>query len=389
MIDESYRKYVRTATQKRIFDAVIKQGSNTKAASALGQGRRSIDETIRRIKRHAALSGYSPEHGMTHELAPGFGIKRHSANYGGDGKLRQEWVISSPDDQARLEAMQHVIASMKEEIDPCKPVAPPKSFLDPLLANMFLITDYHLGMKAWGEETGASWDLDIAENLLFNWFATALSLAPKAKVAIFAQLGDMLHWDGMDAVTPNAGNILEGDSRTQKVIRVAIRVLRRVIAMLLDSHEHVHLIMAEGNHDPASSIWLRELFDALYEDEPRITVDLSPQPYYCFEHGKTSLFFHHGHKRGPANVDSVFVAKYREVFGRTKHSYGHMGHLHSTKVIESNLMEVEQHRTLASPDSFAARGGWVSGRSAKVITYHSTYGEVGRNMITPEMVSQS
>ena len=34
-------------------------------------------------------------------------------------------------------------------------------------------------------------------------------------------------------------------------------------------------------------------------------------------------------------------------------------------------MKVERHETLAAPDAYAANGGWLSGRSAKVITYHA------------------
>jgi hypothetical protein len=53
--------------------------------------------------------------------------------------------------------------------------------------------------------------------------------------------------------------------------------------MLLEKHERLHLIMADANHDPASEIWLREMFAAHYEDEPRITVDRSADNYYAFE----------------------------------------------------------------------------------------------------------
>ena len=144
--------------------------------------------------------------------------------------------------------------------------------------------------------------------------------------------------------------------------------------------------MADANHDPASEIWLREWLAAIYEDNPRITVEQSPDSYYCVEHGLTSLFFHHGHKRKINNVDDVFVAKFREVFGRTKHSYAHTGHLHSNALLETNLMQIERHRTLAASDAYAGKGGWVSGRDAKVITYHKAYGEVARMTINPDMV---
>ena len=125
--------------------------------------------------------------------------------------------------------------------------------------------------------------------------------------------------------------------------------------MLLDKHQKVHLIMADANHDPVSQIWLREWLAVMYEDEKRITVDKSPNPYNAFEFGKVALFFHHGHKRKVENVSEVFAGQFREMFGRTKFAYAHTGHLHSINVKENNLMIVEQHRTLAPPDAYADR----------------------------------
>ena len=181
-------------------------------------------------------------------------------------------------------------------------------------------------------------------------------------------------------------NLLDSDTRFTKIVRVVIRTVRRIVDMLLLKHKRVHLIMAEGNHDLASSVWLREMFSAMYSRERRITVDTSPDPYYCIEHGKTALFFHHGHKKKPTAVDTVFAAKFRDVFGRTKFAYAHMGHMHSVWQKESNLMIVEQHRTLAASDAYASRGGWISGREASVITYHKDFGFAGRVAITPDML---
>lgn len=111
-------------------------------------------------------------------------------------------------------------------------------------------------------------------------------------------------------------------------------------------------------------------------------------PYNVFEFGKVAIFTHHGHKRKVTNVAEVLAAKFREIYGRTKYAYAHMGHLHSVDVKENNLMIVEQHRTLAAPDAYAARGGWISGRDAKVITYHKDFGEVGRITVSYDMVAK-
>ncbi|MFC7067478.1 hypothetical protein [Brucella rhizosphaerae] len=124
----------------------------------------------------------------------------------------------------------------------------------------------------------------------------------------------------------------------------------------------------------------------MYEDEPRITVDNSPSLYYAFEWGSTMLAYHHGHKRGVANIEGTIAGMFRGMFGRSLQAYVHIGHRHSDEARKGTLMYVEQHETLAAPDAYAAGGGWLSGRSAKRITYSKEFGEVGRDILRPEMV---
>jgi hypothetical protein len=355
----------------------------TMTGSPIAAARVRVQESM------GALRGWAPEHDMTHEVPEGFVVGGVSTLYvtGEDGQTRvaSQWVKSKQDAASRENLLRAAAEGMASEIPRAKPVPAPRQAISELL-NAYVLTDFHLGMLAWKEETGADWDLGIAERMLVDWFTQAIALAPAAHTAVFAQLGDFLHWDGLDAVTPQHKNLLDADTRFQKLVRVAIRAIRQVIAALLTKHLTVHVILAEGNHDPASSIWLRELFTALYENEPRIIVNRSPDPYYCLEHGKTALFFHHGHLRKTNTVDAVLAGKFREVFGRTKYNYAHTGHLHHVELRETSLMVVEQHRTLAAPDAYASRGGWISGRDAQVITYHKEFGEVGRNKISSHMV---
>lgn len=369
------------ATDEQIMECMRDGLTAAAAAHKLG-----IHERVY-YQRKAALvrKGFSPAHDMTHVVPDGFKVKGVSTYYDADGKPRGQWVKSSEDRERMAEIMRETVEAMKSEILPEKAVHGPAHTLDKLL-NCYVITDYHIGMKAWGEETGADWDTKIAEDTLVRWFGAAIAKSPDARIGVFAQLGDFLHWDGNAPVTPTSGHIVDADTRMQMVIRVAIRAIRRITAMLLQKHEQVILLMAEGNHDIASSMWLRELFAALYAEEPRITVETSPDPYYCIEHGQTSLFFHHGHKKKLDQLETVFVAKFREVYGRTRFSYAHTGHLHHNVLLERNTMQLEQHRTLAAPDSHASRGGWMSGRDAKVITYHADRGDVGRVIVSAEML---
>lgn len=317
-------------------------------------------------------------------LIEGQGLWGCSTLWRGDEKVL-EWVKSKVDPKKQEAIIKELLLGAMDEVERIQPSVF-NGVTSPNLLSAYIFTDFHLGMMAWREETGADWDLSIAEELAIKWMKQAVGRSLPAKKAVLVNLGDFLHWDGLEAVTPTSGHVLDADSRFTKLVRVAIRLLRQLISLLMEKHEEVEVICAEGNHDLASSVWLRELLFNLYEQEPRVTVNTSADPYYCVEHGNTSLFFHHGHLKRQNGISQAMAAKFREVWGRTKHSYAHVGHLHHTKQIEDSLMIVEQHRTLAAPDAYAARGAWLSGRSAPVITYHSEYGEVERHTISPAML---
>lgn len=386
-IDPELRSFA-TVRQLEIIDAIDKHKSCRQAAKALGLNVSSVARAMSGLKKRAALQGYSPEHDMTKKLPDGFHLKGTSTLYDNEGNQKLQWVKSQVDLDRMREIQAAAFDAMCETMPRVKSTKGPRHLNNELL-NCYVITDFHLGMLAWGEETGADWDLHKAEETLVAWFAQAIAQSPDAETAVFAQLSDFLHADGIEALTPASKHLLDVDTRFAKVVRVAIRVLRRVVDMLLVKHKYVHIIMADANHDPVSQIWLREWFAVMFEDEPRVTVDRTPSPYNAYEFGSTALFFHHGHRRKVTNVSEVFAAKFREMFGRTKFAYAHMGHLHSIDVKENNLMIVEQHRTLAAPDAYASSHGWLAGRDAKVITYHKDYGEVSRITISSNMVRPS
>lgn len=393
---------------KRRVAAYREHGTERKAAKALGLGKSSFHENMKRaaelglmgtdpvlpgfaIKSVASKVGdawvkQTKDHGAKFEVPAGHMVKGVSALVDADGRVIQQWQKTRADSDGQIEAFRAMVDALKEDLPRVTIMPPPAYSVDDLL-NQFVVTDSHFGMMAWREETGSDYDLRIAEQLLLDWFAASIAEAPCAHTAILAQLGDLMHHDALESVTPAHGHVLDADSRLQKVIRVVIRTIRRIIDMLLQKHQHVHVVMASGNHDPASSAWLREMLAAMYENEPRITVDNSPMLYYSFEWGKTALFYHHGHKSNIKNLDVKCAGIFRELYGRSSYAYCHFGHLHSDEGHKTDLMYLERHETLAAPDAYAAGGPWLSGRSAKRITYHKMAGEVSRNTLRPEMVA--
>ena len=361
-------------------------GTQQLAADALGVARSTIKGAFIQVKSNAAKRGYAPEYGMNHPAADGYKVKGMSTLYDAQtGKAKIQWVKTDQDKERQLEMLDQAIAAATENIPRLKPRPAPTDTHEHLL-NCYVITDYHVGMLAWHREGGANWNIDIAQETLMGCFSHLVANSPKAKTAVIAQLGDFLHFDGLEAVTPMHGHNLDADSRFGKLVEIAIKLLRNIIDMALLHHEKVHVIMAEGNHDLASSVWLRKIFGVLYENEPRITVDDSELPYYAYQHGKVMLAFHHGHMKATDALPMYFATSYPEMWGITEFRYAHAGHRHHKHEKEHSGMTVTQHPTLSARDAYAARGGYHAMRQAKVTTYSSKYGQVADSYVTPEMM---
>ena len=322
---------------------------------------------------------------MTHVVPQGFAVKGVSTYYDKDGKPRGQWVKSKSDQAQAEQVLRDLVAELMQEVPREKPAkAPPKAL--PHLCNVLTLTDCHVGAYAWGKETGAAWDLAIAERDIVAAARHLIHACPPAETCVVAQLGDFLHQDGLAAVTPTSGHQLDSDSRFSKVVQVATRILRQIIRDALAKHARVIVLMAEGNHDLASSVWLRHLFALLFEHEPRVKVIDSELPYYCHQHGSVMLGWHHGHLRKPDDLPLIFAAQFPQVWGTTARRYIHSGHLHHKHEREHNGCTVIQHPTLAARDAYAARGGWLADREMTAITYSDKHGQVSRATVCPEML---
>jgi hypothetical protein len=302
---------------------------------------------------------------------------------GQTGAIKQQWVKADKIKEDQFRAMLEACLRAAERVTPRAPVDAPMD-VDTDLAQLYTVTDYHFGMLAWGRETGAAWDLAIAKSCLLAVFRQMLAAAPKAAVGILNQLGDCLHFDGLKALTPEHGNLLDADSRYQKVVEVVVDVLCMIVDMMLEKHETIIIYMHEGNHDQAGSVWLRVLFSRLFKNNPRVKVETSPSPYVAYQHGKTMLAFHHGHLSKNESLPLLFATRFPEMWGATTKRVAHTGHRHHEDIKEHPGMKVNQHATLAAPDAHAARGGWDSDRQIVSITYHAERGEVIRSTFIPD-----
>ncbi|WWQ70175.1 hypothetical protein mEp010_12 [Escherichia phage mEp010] len=346
-------------------------------AEKYGMSKRNVERLGAKLAKRGLLST---------RRAPGFGVTGESVLVDKAGNTVMRWIKTARDRDEMERLMEAARDAFTEEIPRAEAVPVPEIDFQKSLA-LYPVFDLHIGALAHKAECGESYDTGIAERVLNDFFDYAVGAAPMSEKAVLLLGGDVLHTDGLLPVTPSSNHVLDCDSRYAKLVYVAIRSVRRAVGKMLLNHKDVEIQVLSGNHDQSGMIWLRAALAAFYEDEPRVTVDVSPAIVHHTQYGKTFLAYHHGHTiKKPENLLSACVSDWREDFGKSKYVYVHVGHLHHKSVIESSIGIVEHHGTLAGKDAYSTNGGWRSQRCAAVIIYSPDYGEIGRFVYRPEMV---
>ena len=375
--------FCETERQRQIIEMRIQGLTVREIANEVGIAERNVQQTCKRVKYMAAMQGFAPKHDMHHTVPDGYKVKGTSTLYK-DGAPVIQWVKSDADKERQLQIVLEAIESASDNIKPFDPIPKPDS-TDEDLCSLLVITDFHLGMYAWEAEAGESWDISIAKSTFLNAVNDMIDASPRSDVGILCQLGDFLHFDSLLQVTPSSGHILDADTRYAKLVELTLEIMTHAVDLMLKHFGKVVVIQAEGNHDMAGSVWLRKAIKREYANEKRLEVIDNEFPYYAYLHGEIMLGFHHGHKVKLQQLHKLFASepRFRSMWGQASQTYIHTGHYHHERVVEDGGAIAEQHPTLAARDAYAARGGWVSMRGAKIITYHKTDGEIHRTTVRP------
>lgn len=329
------------------------------------------DDNFIPAEGRAALHGPAPD---------GFLMRGRSTLYGKDGRIIGEWVKTAKDKEDEYKALVKAIEGIADGWTKAKPVKKPQGFLADDLLTVIPLGDPHLGMFSWAQETGQDFDLDIAEANLVAAVDHLVGLAPKAKQALLISLGDFFHADNSSNQT-TAGTKVDVDTRWSKVLRTGIRVMRRCIDRLLETHEKVTVICEIGNHDSHSAVMLALALDQFYEKEPRVTIDTSPAKFHWYRFGKNLIGVTHGDTVKAKDLPGVMACDRKEDWGETDYRYFYCGHIHHDSLREYPGVVVESFRTLAPSDAWHKSKGYRSGQDLKLDVIHKKYGRVNRHIV--------
>lgn len=378
-----------THRQKEIVDACRKEGTQKAAAVALGIDNANVSRNITRLLAKAARVGYAPEASMTREVAEGFIAKRVSTCRDKNGEIALQWVIQEPDKEKQLQLVRDLTQDILKDLKPL-PAKPFKGHTveSDLMVNI-PIGDAHIGMLAWAEESGADYDLKIAEDLHCKAIDMLIDQTPNAENCTIIDLGDFMHSDNLDGTTSRSGNVLDMDGRYHKVIRVAIRITLYYINKALEKFKYVTFRPETGNHNDVGSIWMQELLTVAYENEPRVIIGAEAANVFFWQHGECYFMSHHGHQIKGDKLYQLLAQTIMDNHIKTTYRKIYLGHVHHKSVNENAICEIQTYRTLAAKDAYAATHGYVAGRSITAETWHKKYGEVSQVVVTIPMIEDN
>jgi predicted DNA-binding transcriptional regulator AlpA len=315
-------------------------------------------------------------------------ITKTSRLFDQTGAVIQQWVSEKADEAEREALWKQCAEDIAAEVKRAKPVARGRHAVSADVLAVYPVGDHHVGMLAWSEETGGeSYDLSRSEQLLADASQRLIEVCPPSEQALIAFLGDFLHYDSYSAVTPMHKNLLDADGRFPKMIRVAVRMVRHMIAAALARHGNIRVIFEKGNHDPATAAFMTVLLGCLYENEPRVSVDTSPQHFHYYEFGRVLIGTHHGDKAKLQQLPAIMATDQPEAWGRTSYRLWLTGHVHHEAIKEFLGCHVETLGVLPPADAYAASNGYRSRQSMKAIVFHREHGEVERHTVNPGMFS--
>lgn len=377
-IDDKLKDYA-TERQAQIIDAVNEHGGLRPAARALDVDYATVAKAVKAVHTKAVAHGYAPEFDLTHEVPAPFKLKGTSTLYDKDGAIAAQWVKTKVDDVQVQAALEEWIAWLVSDAKGKSPhVHAPVGTTADLLA-VYPMGDPHFGMLAWAQETGQDFDLNIAEELTRAAIDRLVEAAPPADTALILNLGDFFHADDSTNRTPHGKNVLDVDGRYPKIMQIGLRSMVYVIEKTLERHKQVIVRNVRGNHDPHASYALALALDAYFSNQPRVTVEMSPSPFWFIKFGSTLIGVTHGDGLKMDSLGPIMANDRKEDWGATDFRYWYIGHVHHSQVKEFVGVIVESFRTLASGDAWHHGKGYRSGRDMRCLVISKEHGEIERH----------
>ena len=372
---------VLTPAQAEAMQAVEQYGSIGKAAKALGRDERGLRRIVKRAKDELSKKGFAPGH-WNSGTAHGYSMGKVTVHRLANGNVVQAWERQHPDQ----EKFDEFVAATLETVPKYDCPDPPKDRKSDIIP-WVQIGDAHLGMLAHEAETGANFDLKIAERELCEAISLLIEETGEHDRCVINDLGDFTHYENMKGETEASGHRLDYDGRFPKMISVYKRVMDFIVERALEKFNKVDVIINQGNHSRTNDIWMRHYIEGRYGHTGRVTALDNSNVFIAYRMGKTLVMTHHSDKCKPDKLANVMAEDYSQDWGETEYRYIDIGHIHHKMTSKEHPgVMIESFNILANRDLYAHDNGYRSRQSITVIDRSRQYGEVARRILPIQRV---
>ena len=363
---------------REAVDAVERNGGNmTTAGSELGINRRTVSDRLTRGRElgfhlsDGALSAVQDA-----RLSPGEAHSGWIVQVDPETGSRKSTYWQKPQD-AYSEDMLERIRSAFEGITPAPAISAPEHTETDLLT-LYPLSDVHMGLQAWGKETGEDYDTAKASDRVKSWVGQCVASSPASETAVILSAGDLTHADDQTNMTRKSGHVLDVDTRHFKTLEITIETMACATELALAKHNRVRVHIIPGNHDPYAYMAVLFALAERYRDNPRVKVQKTPGEWFIRQHGRVLIAAHHGDKAKADRMVHFIADQYAELWGKTRHRYLFTGHLHHHKSQDIGGMQWEQLRAVTARDAYAVAHAYTARAQLQAITFHRDKGEVSR-----------
>jgi hypothetical protein len=275
------------------------------------------------------------------------------------------------------EGIAQAVREALEGMEPAEPVTMPEHY-DSDLLTVYPLADVHLGMMAWGRETGEAYDTNIAADRVRQWVGRAVDASPSSAEAVILDVGDLTHADDQTNQTPRSKHVLDVDSRHFRTLEVTIYTLAYAVEYALRKHAKVTVRILPGNHNITSYMTIMFALAERYRNEARVEVQKVPGEFWVHQFGDCLLAAHHGHGGKPERMVFFLADEHAKMWGQTRHRFLWTGHLHHLKAADIGGVQWEQLRAVTARDAYAIGNAYSARAQLQAITLHKERGEIMR-----------
>jgi hypothetical protein len=366
---------------RETWAAYVEHGEVT-AAAARSMGKPV--ETVRCILKECRKKGYHLSDGA-------MGAVQNAGLSGAEAKAG--WIVNvDPETGSRQSTYwrapegdtENIIDRLRDAFEgiTAAPVVPAPKHNNADLLTVYPVPDAHVGLQAWGKETGEDYDTEKAAARIREWVASCVASSPASETAIILGVGDLTHSDDQTNATPRSKHVLDVDTRHFRTIDVTIAAMASAIESAAAKHKRIIVRILPGNHDPHTYMAVLFALAERYRDNARIEVQKVPGEFFAYQFGKVLIAAHHGDKAKAERLVMFMADQYPEMWGASRHRFLYTGHLHHTKMADIGGVQHEQLRAVTARDAYAVAHGYTARAQMQAITFQKDSGEVSRIKVT-------